>query len=340
VKEEQHMITTQPQVPVLLLIDVEPDGFFIDRTKKAPWAGFERALEIMADLRPLLAQKTSRTAHFTWLVRADPQVAETYHSSAWAFEYYRDALTELLAAQDEVGLHVHAYRWDAQGNCWIEDYGNQAWVNHCIHLGVRAFEKFFQRKPPSFSMGMDWTNQATIELVSELQIGCEFSTILGKEVQPFPPFGTYTGVAPDCSRIPQRPYRPSQTDFLAPAAHHEDGTWIFPRSSRVARIERSWKRKLFDLVRLLPAPPPCTRKFFLQDDPADLRVGIDEMLSHLRRPYLTFAVRTHEFTKPDRIATIRRNLDSALEHPAAERFVFTTPAKALRILGYRDEVQG
>jgi len=339
VKEEKPMTTTQPQVPVLLLIDVEPDGFFIDRNKKAPWTGFERALEIIADLRPMLAQKTGRNAHFTWLVRADPQVAETYHSSAWAFEYYRQALEELLAAQDEVGLHVHAYRWDAEGNCWIEDYGNQEWINHCIHLGVSAFEKFFQRKPPSFSMGMDWTNQATIQLVTELQIRYEFSAILGKEVQPFPTLGTYTGVAPDCSRIPQRPYRPSQTDFLSPVTHQEDGIWIFPQSSRVARIERSWKRRLFDLVRLQPTPPPCTRKFFLQDDPAALRVSIDDMLGHLGRPYLTFAVRTHEFTRPERIATIRRNLDSALEHPAAERFVFTTPAKALRILGYRDEGQ-
>lgn len=334
------MTTTRPQVPVLLLIDVEPDGFFIDRNKKAPWSGFERAMEIIADIRHMLAQKTSRSAHFTWLVRADPQVAETYHSPAWAFEYYREALKEMVAAHDEVGLHVHAYRWDADGNCWIDDYGNQEWVNHCIHMGVSTFEKFFQRKPASFSMGMDWTNQATIQLVTELQIRYEFSTVLGKEVQPFPIYGNYTGVAPDCSRIPQRPYRPSQKNFLSPAAHQEDGIWIFPQSSRVARPERSWKRRLYDLVRLQPAPPPCTRKFFLQDDPVTLRAGVADMLSHMGRPYLTFAVRTHEFTRPDRIATIRRNLDSALEHPAAERFVFTTPAKALRILGYIDEVQG
>ena len=34
-KEEKHTTTIRPQVPVLLLIDVEPDGFFIDRTKKS-----------------------------------------------------------------------------------------------------------------------------------------------------------------------------------------------------------------------------------------------------------------------------------------------------------------
>src|SRR3954447_22637992 len=43
-------------------------------------------------------------------------------------------------------------------------------------------------------------------MVNDLQIRYEFSVILGKEAQPFPTVGVYTGVAPDCSRIPQRPY--------------------------------------------------------------------------------------------------------------------------------------
>jgi hypothetical protein len=336
VQEGKYMTTSRPQVPVLLLIDVEPDGFFIDRTEKAPWSGFERAMEIMADMRHLLAQKTTGSAHFTWLVRSDSQVAETYHSPAWAFEHYGEAFRRLSAACDEIGLHVHPYRWDAADNDWVDDYGNQEWVNHCVHMGVCAFEKFFQRKPASFSMGMDWTNQATIELVSDLQIRHEFSTILGKEAQPFPTVGVYTGVAPDCSRIPQRPYRPSRKNFLSPAAHQGAGIWIFPQSSRVVRLPRSWKRKLYELVRMRPVPPHYTRKFFLQDDPAALRAAIDITLSRLGRPYLTFAVRTHEFTKPERIAIIRRNLEGTLEHPAAARFVFTTPAQALRILGYTD----
>jgi hypothetical protein len=89
-------------------------------------------------------------------------------------------------------------------------------------------------------------------------------------------------------------------------------------------------------VRMRPVPPHYTRKFFLQDAPAALRAAIDITLSRLGRPYLTFAVRTHEFTKPERIAIIRRNLEGTLEHPAAARFVFTTPAQALRILGYTD----
>ncbi len=329
-------MVTSSQVPVLVLIDVEPNGFFIG-AGKVPWSGFERALDIMAEVRRTLSQQTRHRVQFTWLVRADAQIAETYGSPAWALEHYRDAFAGLLDAGDEVGLHVHAYRWDEEGTRWIEDYGNQEWVNHCIHLGVGAFERHFKRLPASFSMGMDWTNQDTIRLLSELQIRYEFSTVLNKESQPFPPRDTYTGVLPHCSQIPERPYRPSPQDFRCAAdSEAGGGMWLVPQSSRVADIPPSWKRRLWDAAHGQPQPGPCTRKFFLQDDPADLRPAIDDMLRRLKRPYLTFAVRTHEFCSSEVIAIIRRNLESALERREASTFVFTTPAEALRILGYED----
>jgi hypothetical protein len=318
--------------PVLVLIDVEPDGFFV--TKNVPWSGFERAVEVMADIRRVLSRKTGRDTHFIWLVRADEQIAETYRSAGWAFKHYRNVFEALLATRDEVGLHVHAYRWEAPARRWVEDYGNQEWIDRCVRTGFRAFEQHFTRSPASFSMGMDWTNQATIHLVSELNVRYEFSTVLGKEPQPFPPRDTYTGVAPDCSRIAERPYHPSPEDFRRAMPEPADGTWLIPQASRVARIVPSWKRGLWDLAHLRPVAPRRTQKFFLQDDPSALRPAVDAMLRRLERPYLTFAVRTHEFLRPDTIAVIRRNLEGLLQRPDAERFVFTTPDEALRSLGY------
>jgi hypothetical protein len=107
---------------------------------------------------------------------------------------------------------VHAYRWQASVSRWVEDFGNQEWVERCVRTGFRAFRQHFGHSPASFSMGMEWTNQATIRLVSALEVRHDLSTILGKEPQPFPPRDTYTGVSPDCSRIPARPYRPSPDD--------------------------------------------------------------------------------------------------------------------------------
>jgi len=321
-------------VPVLVLIDVEPDGFFVGRTENVPWTGFERAVDVMADVRAALVRATGREAHFTWLVRADEQIAETYGSAGWAFDRYRDTFGDLLAADDEIGLHIHAYRWDGATMGWVEDYGNQGWVERCVRTGCRAFAEQFARPAASFSMGMDWTNEATVRLARELDVRYDFSAVLGREPVPFPPRDTYTGVAPDCSAIPDGPYRPALEDFRRPTADPGDGMWLFPLSSRVARVLPSWKRGAWDLVRLRPIAPRETRKLFLQDDPAELQPAVDALLRRLPRPYLTFAVRTHEFRSPEPTAVVRRNLESAVARHEAGRFAFTRPDEALQLLGY------
>lgn len=325
---------TDARIPVLVLIDVEPDGFFIDRTERVPWSGFERSVEVMTEVRDVLSRRTGREAHFTWLVRADQQVADTYGSPGWAFAHYRRAFEKLHAAGDEIGVHVHAYRWESRAGNWVEDYGDQGWIEHCVRSGVGAFASHFGQPPAAFSMGMDWINQATLRLLRDLSIRYEFSTILGKEPQPFPPRDAYKGVAPDCSAIPARPYRPSPADFRAAAPDGGDGLWCIPQSSRVARIFPSWKRGLWDLLHLRPVAPRWTRKFFLDDDPAGVQPAIEAMLRRLERPYLTFAVRTDVYCAPDTTAIVRRNLESALDRPDAGRFVFTRPDEALRLLGF------
>jgi len=321
------------RIPVLVLIDAEPDGFFIRRTENGPWYGFERAVEVMADLRAVLSRHTGRDAHFIWLLRADQQIAETYGAPGWALAHYRRAWETLLAAQDEVGLHVHAFRWETRAGNWIEDYGNQEWVEHCVRAGVGAFTEHFGRPPAAFSMGMDWTNQETIRLASRLNVRYELSTVSWKEPQPFPPQNVYTGVAPDCSRIPLRPYHPAPDDFRSAAPDGAEGMWLIPQSSRMARIFPSWKRGLWDLVHLRPVAPRATRKFFLEDDPAQVQPAIARALRGLERPYLTLAIRTDQYRRPDLEAVVRRNLEGALAHPDSRRFVFTRPDEALQVLG-------
>ena len=41
----ERRTATDARIPVLVLIDVEPNGFFIDRTKTPLWTGFEHALK-------------------------------------------------------------------------------------------------------------------------------------------------------------------------------------------------------------------------------------------------------------------------------------------------------
>lgn len=324
------MTANHAQVPVLLMVDVEPSGFFVPRDRPDPWLGFERGVEIMAELRRSLEQRTGQAAHFTWLVRADPQIAEVYGDAAWGLEHYRSQLDALDAAGDEIGLHVHAYRWNANAGNWIEDYGDQAWVEHCVRLGFAAFESTRRCRPAAFSMGTDWSNQATMDLARELGVRWELSLIAGDAPRPLRFLtGRYTGDAPDCTDLPHLPYMAARDDFRRQAAVPDDGVWIIPLSSYVAPLELSWKRRLYYRMRLQPIEWR-TRKFFLTDSPASLRPAIDEALKSAR-PYVTLSVRTEKFLRRRAIAAMRDNLDHLVARAGAD-LVFAAPGEALRIL--------
>ena len=131
------------EVPVVLCIDVEPDPRQVDRREARPWLGFERLLELLPALRRRLSDATGAPAAFTWFLRMDPQVAETWDSAAWVAEAHGDALAELAADGDELGLHTHLWRW--QREKWISDHADPTWAEHCVTTGLDAFELAFDR---------------------------------------------------------------------------------------------------------------------------------------------------------------------------------------------------
>jgi len=98
------------KIPIILNIDAEPDGLFIDRERPLPWRGYERSAEYLQRLRSRIASVTGSPAHFTWLVRLDPQIAETYGSAEWPLMRYGDRLSADEAIGDELGVHIHPYR--------------------------------------------------------------------------------------------------------------------------------------------------------------------------------------------------------------------------------------
>lgn len=327
------MTVGRRQIPVLLTVDAEPCKFFIPRDRPDRWLGFERALDIMRDVRPMLAEASGRAAHFTWLVRADPQVEEVYGSADWALETYRRQLDALEAEGDEVGLHVHAYRWDAAHGDWIEDFGDQDWVAHCVQMGFGAFETARLRRPAAFSMGMDWTNQATMDMARTLGVRWELSLIPGTEPQPMRYLtGAYTGIDPDCRQMPRQPYQPLITDFRQAAAPSRHGMWVIPLSSHIAPLELSRKRRLYNRLLLRPTVRRA-RKFFLNDAPASMRQPIDTALCDESTTHLTFSVRSEKFSNRRAVAAMRKNLEFLLTQTGGN-VVFATPDEVLRALEF------
>ena len=103
--------------PVVVAIDVEPDRRVVTR-RPEPLLGFEKLLTLVSGLRDQLASVVDAPISFTWLLRMDPQIVEAYGSSTALVEMYGRELAELESAGDEIGLHIHCWRWKGQ---WIED---------------------------------------------------------------------------------------------------------------------------------------------------------------------------------------------------------------------------
>lgn len=139
-------VSRRTETPVALCIDVEPDDRVFDPANPPPWLGFERFVEQIPAVRERLSEATGKPARFTWFLRMDPQVAESWGSPTWAAGRYEDALAELTEYGDELALHAHTWRWDSQVGDWVADYRDHAWAEHCVTMGLDAFETAFGRK--------------------------------------------------------------------------------------------------------------------------------------------------------------------------------------------------
>jgi hypothetical protein len=217
------------KLPIAICIDVEPDERAIDPRVAADWLGFEKTFEFFERLRPQLEDVTGAAAHFSWFVRMDPQIAQAYGSPAWSVARYGKLLDRLLASGDEIGLHIHAWRWDEAFGNWIADMGNQEWVDSCVRMGFAAFEQSLKRPCRSFRFGDHWMNNATLDLVERLGARFDLTAEPGRKMLLIPE--PRTGFPPDYSLTPSQPYRPSKTNFTECSDSTARRLWVVPLST-------------------------------------------------------------------------------------------------------------
>jgi hypothetical protein len=217
------------KIPIVICIDVEPDARVTDPNVAIDWAGFEKTFEFYEQLRPHLQDATQSLVHFSWFVRMDPQIADTYGSPDWAIARYRRLFDRMEAAGDDIGLHTHAWRWEPESNEWIADMGDQEWVDHCVQMAFAAFEQSMNRKCQSFRFGDHWMNDATLALVERLGARFDLTVEPGRKELSIPE--RYTGSPPDYSQAPQQPYRPSKLNFTEHDAEQKRELWAVPLST-------------------------------------------------------------------------------------------------------------
>lgn len=321
-------------IPVLTLIDVEPDLRLVDPGHRAPWEGYEKTHVFFSALRAELTERTGREVHYAWFYRMDPQIEEAYGSAEWIVENYPQVTEEILWQGDDAGLHTHAWRWNPKTRSWFTDHADQAWVDHCLRLSFESFRKAFGRNCEIFRFGDRWMNQKTFELAEKLGAVCDLTLEPGQpETTGMIPGEKVTGHYPDYTHVPHAVYRPSRGDFLKPGLFDaEGGLRVMPLSTgfvsyQFGRLERLYRK--FATPQMLK--PFCvTLKWGLP--PVHFREVLEQALSHDEPGYVTLLVRSDEAGDPVKAECMAENREILFAFAEKYPFVFMHPTEALAAL--------
>jgi hypothetical protein len=294
-------------IPLVVSVDVEPDGLFIDPHDPRPWLGFEAALDRTEGFREAAAAAGGRPAHFSWKLRMDHQVEKTYGTALWAAERYRAAFDRLLRSGDDVGIHVHPFRLIPGTDEWEADFSDPDWVAECIESAVAAFRSAFGTGPLTASMGHNWHSRDALDLFFRLGIRFDLSLEHGTTKAPFyDGIGAFAGDRPSFEGVPDHPYHPADDDFCTADPSRDRSVWVVPLST-------------------VPEPGAGRRvKVALREGPGPIRrlLGTTPI-----PPCPLVAVRSSDFLDAaDRVvAALESVLDTA---------VFATPAESLAAAGF------
>lgn len=322
------------KLPVIMCIDVEPDARQIAPLERIDWKGFEQAYTFFRQLRPRLEDATGAHVRFSWFLRMDPQIEHTYGSASWVVSRYPEMIEQLQSDGDELGLHIHSWRWDEVKHRWIADHANQSWVEHCVRTSFDAFQRALGRPCQSFRFGDSWMNNETMRLVERLGGKFDLTIEPGHKERRRPNSGELsTGSVPDLRSVPLRPFRPSRRDFRQPDPDGGFDVNVIPLSTAKPRrpgVKRVLDIKMMAKYHLARFTGPSQLNPSIND--IEFKQMIDTIIHHRKDGYLAPIIRVDGFSKPKQRSNVERNFQNVLSHPLVDRFRFVSPAAAVELL--------
>ena len=320
-----HDVTGR-KTSILLVIDCEPDVRETLLGRPDPWFGFERLFDFLSAQRTLLSARTGVSTRFAWFWRMDPQIDLTYGHADWAIRTYGSQIADARRCGDEVGVHVHAWRWEAALCRWISDHGDRSWVEHCVRTSLTEFERAFGEPCRIFRFGDGWLDNSTVALIESLGVHIDLTLEPGGEETPcLAPNELSTGFIPDRRKVPARPYHPSRADFRKPDRRGDSRLWMLPVSTAHLQPPLPFLRRF-----LRPAAQnrPVSQ-LNLGLEPRDFLHVFNQAVSREACSYVAICVRTDVGSNEGLMSRVQENLFGILDHRLAKQFVFTSPAAAL-----------
>jgi hypothetical protein len=227
---------TKGELPIVLLVDVEPDGRAFDPDDPGGWDGFEAILPQLPGLRERLGAATGAPVHFTWCLRMDPQVGDTWGSPAWVVDEYGEVLHGLAEMGDELALHTHDWRWSEDDGDWTAINGDPEWERHIIEMAIKSFRESFGRDCRVHRGGAHFVSPTMLDALGRGGVQVDMTAEAG-----LVPTGAvfegeiFVGKNPDYSNVPMMPYRTSDRTFPMPDPEASSGPMIVPLSCAPTR---------------------------------------------------------------------------------------------------------
>jgi len=223
-------------LPVVVVIDCEPDPRVTPSAGPPPWNGVKGVIELITWWRANVPG-----AHIGWYWRADAQVAHGHGDPGWALHTYRGHIDATLALGDEHGLHPHPWRWSKEADMWVSDAADEDWFEQCIQGSIDAFVRVLGHPVRTTRMGDGHMSPRIAATLERAGVECDLTLEPGAAATPsLAPSERSTGMIPDRRATPHRPFRPSLREPCLPAsgADRPCRFWALPLTTAPAGMHR------------------------------------------------------------------------------------------------------
>lgn len=265
---------------VVIGCDCDPDrpqygGVRYDSRAPLRWRGVRDGIRLAREMADEIEDDFGNKPQITWCVRSDLQMHEIYGDCAWPYGEFSDLWQNLSEQGDEIAWHPHLWRWSDEHGCWYQEIEDEGWMRDCLYEGYEALSTRVGHPPTTSRMGWEFHNNLTMRQIDELGIKVDFSAVPGRFTSGHADkWGSMFNCYVDWRNTPEKPYRPSESDYRREAQAGERSLRLteVPMSTFQSRLlnigahlrraaeAKDW-RKLKELLTVSNPSTPCLKAY-------------------------------------------------------------------------------